>query len=259
MSNRDSDGIEKYSDVSIVDNYGYRASYHPDFFKHLASRLAVDNSSACVDLLCGRGEIASLAKDHFGTVIAVDGSSEMLRRASEHPNVSYHNWGDVNSAAFTDHFAGVRYKYWFIGRAAHWITLEGLNKLRANAMTNDVVVTTMSAGFSMNNPWWNVYKSLMITPFRDDPSPNRNWKSGKLLEAGFRAIDSVTSTYNVTIDTSHLIGNAMSYTPNRNARIASNMNELRNSLLGALKPWLLDDGRLQAVISNEAFLFKIKN
>jgi trans-aconitate methyltransferase len=242
-----------YIDTLVSQSYRYRPPYHPKFIENLVAKVFLNKSDSALDLLCGRGEIASKLSSHCQHVVGVDGSSKMLDLATAASNVKY-LLGDVNHPDFIDIFNGETFSHCFIGRAIHWINEDSLTEIKKRLLNKSAWLVTMQGGYDRSNPWLKPYKDI-IESFASKGLRSDLVSMEKIINCGFTYVNPIAANFNLKLDVDFLYGSALSYRPAVTHILKMHEIEVKSELNNALAKFLTD-GFLIANISNSGFIYK---
>jgi len=245
------DSIAAHS--ALAPYYKHRAPYCEELFAGLAERLGLNSRSRLLDVCCGGGEVASRLADYAGKIYAIDGSTKMLSFAPRKDNVAYAQC-DVNAATF---WAGEPIDHIVIGRAMHWIGIDGLKNLIDANLNPGGSVVTCTALYLQDQPWQPALdRVLQKYGKQSKKAPVDVAGIPKLSALGFEFADRLQFTRNVRFDVRQLMLIQLSYGyRGLLSNVTANMDRFMDDLATELSCYLRD-GNLESVLLNWALIFQ---
>lgn len=237
----------------LAPYYKYRAPYVEELFAGLAQKIGLNSRSRLLDVCCGSGEVAVRLAGHAGKIYAIDGSAEMMSFAPTRDNVFYAQC-DVNTTIFR---ADEPIDHIFVGRAMHWVGIDGLkNLIDANLGPRGTVVTC-TALYLPNQPWQPALERV-LQKYGKQPGKGQVDVAGipKLGALGFEVADRLQFTRRARFDLRQLMLVQLSYGhgalfSNVTANMDRFMDDLGTELSGYLR-----NGSLESVHLNWALIFR---
>lgn len=243
-----------YEDDVVADHYRFRPPYLPEFFKQLAQELDLKRTDVPLDLLCGRGEIASRLLEHCENIVATDGSREMLNRAIQSDRIEYIQ-GDVNDPGFTGLFDNRKFEYCFIGRAIIWVNEDSLLRIRDSLLADRAWFLVLRGKLANDNPWIQNYREVIQFYGGGAIGVDLVGKE-KILGAGFEYQKALVGNFMADIGIDYLYGLALSYTPERTHQLRSEEQKVKAALESTLSQYYQDDRKLNAHFTNSAIIYR---
>jgi ubiquinone/menaquinone biosynthesis C-methylase UbiE len=239
-----------FSDVAKY--YQYRHAYLPTFFEGCADTLKLDGSQRLLDVACGTGDVARGFSTYVDSIVAFDGSRNMIdiamEKTADYPNIQ------ILHTTFDDLDVPGTFDLVTFGRSIHLLdrdfTLSALGRL----LKNDGCVIVCGSGFSNDNSGW-------IRAYYDVWS---RWQRGKRFErfdgqdifhtTGFIPCYQISSKSIQKMSVDDLVNHTLSY-PGPSAPVEAAKEEFRHDLGVALLPFLQND-TIEARIATWGNVFK---
>jgi len=247
----ETDSIAAHS--RLAPYYRYRAPYVDELFAGLAQKIGLNSRSRLLDVCCGGGEIAVRLAPYAGKIYAIDGSAEMMSFAPPKDNVCYAQC-DVNTATFR---AGEPIDHIFVGRAMHWVGIDGLSNLIDANLGAEGAVVTCTALHLKNQPWQPALERV-LHKYGKQPGSEQVDVAGipKLGALGFEVADRLQFARSARFDLRQLMLVQLSYGhgalfSNVTANPDQFMDDLETELSGYLR-----NGFLESVLLNWALIFR---
>lgn len=236
----------------IAEYYRFRPPYLEQFFAIAADKLALDTRTTLMDLCCGRGELASQLAGYSQRVIAIDGSQAMLDHRIQRDNVEY-LLHDVNAAALpiaeqVDHLV--------IGSAIHWIAGSALKSIIERSLRGGGSVLVTHTTLDLQGQNYGPALRALNGRFGRSINPNVDfWGDAKLLDCGFKRVDSIRVAPVVQFGLDYLFNNQLAYGYGAfYDTIVSRLAEYRAAFDMTLKPYL-KQGKLSARLVNWGVIY----
>ena len=233
----------------IASRYHARAQYHPLFFERLAKELKLHRDSRLLDAGCGGGELAKGFSPYVGEVVAIDISEDMLNlaRVNAPSNILFRK-GEVGNCN-VGNFDAIA-----VGRALRYMPREPTIKYFEGVLPKGGAVVTCTAGIEAATSWRKEFGNVMRRyGYRADAF---SFKDTSYFSAtSFKYIDLVHTKNQAEYTLKSLTENALSFRSSHE-RISSNIRQFQGDLETALKPYLNENGSLNAMVGSVAFIFK---
>lgn len=155
----------------------YRPAYPESLVEFVAAQ--APGRQAAVDCATGNGQAAVALAGHFGTVLAVDGSSSQLSRARPHPRVHY-------AAAFAERLPLRDRSVQLVtaAQAAHWFDFDRFHAECRRVLVPDGVVALWTyEKFRVNDAVDAVIDDFYVNVVGRDWPPERRY-----VEQGYRTL-----------------------------------------------------------------------
>lgn len=238
----------------IAEFYKYRPPYMESFFQIAANKLNLSNDSVLLDLLCGRGELASRFSNFSNEIFAVDGSHEMMNHKIEKDNVTYFQ-RDVNQQALglpqsVDHV--------LIGSAIHWIKQNALQKIINNSIKPNGRFLVSHTLFRSDEGDYGLSLKELNRKFGrslDQENGVDLWGKDKMYACGYQQVDNIRLVQTVTFQIDYLFYNQLSYAyGDFYDNVMSNINQYKKEFLSVVSPFI-KNGKLSSKLVNWGVIY----
>lgn len=232
--------------------YQFRPPYLDDFFKISSEKMCLNQESSLLDLCCGRGELASRFSPFVKSIVAIDGSEEMLNNRIQCENIKYIK-RDINLNGIS---VNSQFNFVVIGSAIHLIKREHIRSLIENSIMEEGGILITHTLFKYDPSYVerlhhvNSIFGRTLSNFVDLQGKN------KMEDLGYELVDKIRIEKEVNFGIEYLINNQLSYAYHEfYNRLVKDIEEYKRSLKLALAPYSVK-GKLSARLINWGLIYK---
>ena len=197
--------IDAHSKIASL--YAFRPPYLKRYFQEVSKKLCLNEQDILLDLCCGRGEISIGFVDQVEKIIGVDGSSEMLKFAVQHPKIKYYD-ANINTDPMT--FIP-QVNCITMGSSVHWIQGKTISELVLNRLhKNGHILISHTLLKTDDQPYAKALQDVN-RQFGKLPQSVDLWGKEKMKASQMVAKDGVRVVKKVSFDFEYLYRHQLSY------------------------------------------------